>query len=88
MPLAVEELCGNALKHGFIVGKHSIDVRVMVIDGSWMLRIRDNCKQFDPTEWLKEHEEDEDSILRMVSNEAKSIKYLSTLNLNNLTVRL
>lgn len=88
VPVALEELCGNALKHGFIVGKNSIDVRVMIVDGSWMLRVRDNCKQFDPTEWLREHEEDEDSILRMVSNEAKSIKYLSTLNLNNLTVRL
>ena len=86
--LTIEELCGNTLKHGFIVGKHSIDLRVMCTEGGWMLRFRDNCKSFDPTEWLKEHEEDEDSVLRRVSNEAKSIKYLSTLNLNNLTVRL
>lgn len=88
IPLAVEELCGNALKHEFILGKHSIDVRVMCTESGWILRLRDNCRSFDPTEWLREHEDDEDSILRKISNEAKNIKYLSTLNLNNLTVRL
>lgn len=93
IPLFVEELCGNTVKHGFTDGKvHSIDVRVMYQDGGWMLRFRDNCKVFDPTEWLREHEDDEDPTkntgIRMVSSEAKNIKYLSTLNLNNLTVRL
>ena len=87
-PLTVEELCGNALQHGFVVGKHSIDVRVMYLEGGFTLRFRDNCKSFDPTEWLREHADRDDSILHKVSNEAKSIKYLSTLNLNNLTVRL
>lgn len=88
IPRIVRELCGNAVEHGFVAGKNSIDVRVMVQGDSWMLRFRDNCKTFDPTEWLKEHEEKDDSILHTVGNEAKSIKYLSTLNLNNLSIKL
>ena len=87
VPLAVNELCGNALRHDFVLGKHSIDVRVMCMDNSWILRLRDNCNAFDPTAWLREHEEKEDSVLHRLSNEAQNIKYLSTLNLNNLTVR-
>lgn len=93
LPLFVAELCGNIVKHGFTDGKaHSIDVRVMRIEDGWMLRIRDDCRIFDPTEWLKEHEEDDhqnrNTGIRMVDREAKSVKYLSTLNLNNLTVKL
>lgn len=88
VPLTVEELCGNTLDHDFLVGKHSIDVRVMLLEGCWTLRFRDNCNSFDPTEWLRNHEDKKESVLHMIGSEAKSIKYLSTLNLNNLTVKL
>ena len=93
LSLFVEELCSNIVKYGFTDGKkHSIDIRVMYVDGGWMLRFRDNCKSFDPTEWIEMHSEDDDPTvnmgIRMVSSTAKEVKYLSTLNLNNLTVKL
>lgn len=92
MALFVEELCTNVIEHGFSDGKsHSIDVRVMVVDGEWTLRYRDNCRLFDPTEWLKMHDTDdpEKNIgIKMVCGMAKDIKYLSTMELNNLTVHL
>ena len=88
VPLTIDELCGNTFRHGFVDGKHSIDIRVMLMDDGWVVRFRDNCNAFDPTKWLKDHTDEGDSALHMISNEAKSIKYLSTLNLNNLTVKL
>ena len=46
---------------------------------------------FDPTEWLKVNDEDdpEKNIgIRMISGMAKDVKYLSTMELNNLTITL
>lgn len=92
MALFVEELCNNVIEHGFSDGKsHSIDVRVMMIDGEWILRYRDNCSLFDPTEWLKMHDDHDPSKnigIRMVCGMARDIRYLSTMELNNLTVYL
>lgn len=92
MSLFVEELCTNVIEHGFVDGKkHSIDIRVMYGDDGWVLRYRDNCKMFDPTEWLKMHDDGDPTKnigIRMVSGMAKDVKYLSTMELNNLTIHL
>lgn len=92
MSLFVEELSTNIVQYGFNDGKsHSIDIRVMRLPDGWVLRLRDNCKPFDPTEWIKLHESDDPASnmgIRMVCGMAKEVKYLSTLELNNLTVRL
>ncbi|HCA05550.1 MAG TPA: hypothetical protein DEO32_06615 [Ruminococcaceae bacterium] len=92
LSLFVEELTGNIVKFGFADGKkHSIDVRVIKRDDGWTLRIRDNCRKFDPTEWIKLHD-DEDKTknigIRMVCGMAKKVKYLSTMDLNNLTISI
>lgn len=92
LSLFVEELCTNVIEHGFTDGKkHSLDIRVMNTDEGWVLRYRDNCKMFDPTEWLKLHDDDDPQKnigIRMISGMAKDIKYLSTMDLNNLTIHL
>ncbi|MBR1534759.1 MAG: ATP-binding protein [Ruminococcus sp.] len=92
MSLFVEELSNNVIEHGFSDGKkHSIDFRVMNTDDGWVLRYRDNCKLFDPMEWLKLHETDEpgENIgIRMIAGMAEDVKYLSTMDLNNLTIYL
>lgn len=92
MSLFVEELGNNIVEFGFSDGKkHSIDIRVMKLDDGWTLRFRDNCKQFDPTEWIKLHETDDPTAnigIRMVCGMAKKVDYLNTMELNNLTVKL
>lgn len=92
MSLFVEELCNNVIEHGFNDGKeHSIDIRVLNTEEGWILRYRDNCREFDPTKWLELHESDDPSAnigIRMICGMAKEVKYLSTMELNNLTIYL
>ena len=92
MALFVEELSENVIEHGFSDGKkHSIDFRVLNTDDGWVMRYRDNCKLFNPMEWLKMHETEDPSEnigIRMIAGMAKDVKYLSTMELNNLTIYL
>lgn len=47
--ICVKEATGNILRHGFEEGKDNlIEVRVAESDGEWRLRLKDNCKPFDP----------------------------------------
>lgn len=47
--ICVKEATGNILRHGFEEGKDNlIEVRVAEAEGEWKLRIKDNCKPFDP----------------------------------------
>ena len=45
MALAVEEMAGNVIEHGFSKDnrKHSLDVRVIKKSDGYILRIRDDC---------------------------------------------
>ncbi|MBQ4251257.1 MAG: ATP-binding protein, partial [Ruminococcus sp.] len=92
LSLFVEELSNNIIKFGFADGKsHSIDIRVIKLDIGWTLRMRDNCKRFDPTEWIKLHETDDKTKnigIRMVCGMAKKVEYLSTMDLNNITITI
>lgn len=92
MALFVEELSNNIIQFGFADGKkHSIDVRVINSKKGWILRMRDDCKKFDPTEWIKLHDSDDRTKnigIRMVCGMAKDVKYLSTLELNNITITI
>lgn len=92
LSLFVEELSNNIIRFGFAdKKKHSIDIRVIRLDDGWTLRMRDNCKKFDPTEWLKMHNTDDPTKnigIRMVTGMAKDINYLSTMDLNNITITI
>ncbi len=92
LALFVEELSNNIVRFGFADGKkHSIDVRVIKRDDGWTLRIRDDCKKFDPTEWVKLHSGDDPTKnigIRMVCGMAKDVQYLSTLELNNINITI
>ena len=50
-----EEMAGNVVTHGFsdTGKKHAVDIRVVYKDNELTLRIRDNCKSFDPSEHAK-----------------------------------
>lgn len=92
LSLFVEELSSNIVEYGFADGKkHSIDIRLFCTDEGWTLRFRDDCRQFDPTAWIKLHQSDDPTAnigIRMVCGMAKKVNYLSTMELNNLTIKL
>ena len=93
--LCVEEIAMNIIEHGFTKDRrpHSIDVRMVVRDDKRIIRIRDNCVNFDPTKYLELHKSNEEDPtahigLRMVMGMVKEAEYINTLGLNNLTMIL
>ena len=93
IPLCVEEMVNNILEHGFKKSRRdqSVDVRILFKGDSRVIRIRDNCVNFDPVEYLKLHGS-EDPVahigIRMVMKMVKSANYVNSLGLNNLTLVL
>ncbi|MCR5108997.1 MAG: ATP-binding protein [Lachnospiraceae bacterium] len=90
--LAVEEMAGNIVKHGFEnIKKDLIEIRVAYKDDTIRIRIRDNCKAFNPPDHIRMLD-DEDMThnigIRMVSKTARSFNYQSTFKLNILTIEM
>ncbi len=91
--LAMEEMAGNIVSHGFSKDKkpHSVDVRVVYKAGDVVLRLRDDCVPFDPGERLKLTGEDDplrNIGIRMIYRLADDIDYRILLGLNVLTIRI
>ena len=91
--LCVEEMTVNIIEHGFTGDRHdhNVDVRVVLSDESSVIRIRDNCIHFDPTNYLKLHQSDDPAAhigLRMVMGMVKQANYVNSVGLNNLTLVL
>lgn len=89
--LVIEEIAGNVVKHGLIdEKKHNIEIRLVKENDDIMVRIRDDCKEFNPKEYydtIKNAKFDETSIgIKMVFSMVKECKYVNTLNLNNLII--
>ncbi|MBO4692993.1 MAG: ATP-binding protein [Clostridia bacterium] len=91
--LCVEEMTNNIVEHGFTADKqdHSIDVRLLFKNEKRIIRIRDNCVDFDPTKYIELHKSDDPAAhigIRMVMKMVKSANYVNSLGLNNLTLEL
>ena len=92
--LAIEELAGNIVQHGFTDGKaHTIDIRMLVNERGLILRLRDDCRRFDPIErYRNELQFDENPAngigIKMMIKLAKSIKYTGLYGMNNLIIRI
>lgn len=91
--LAMEEMAGNIVEHGFTKDNkdHSIDVRVVRKDEDIILRTRDDCVPFNPRQRLDmtDPEDPESNIgLKMIFSMADEVKYQSILGMNVLTIRL
>ena len=91
--LSIEEMAYNIVSHGFDGENdtsHSIDIRLILLDNSCILRIRDNCKGFDPVKYLELHADDEDPTahigIRMVMRSVRDARYVNSMGLNNLTL--
>ena len=91
--LAMEEMAGNIVDHGFRKDKktHSVDVRVVHKGDDVILRIKDDCVPFDPGERQKLAEGDDITKnigIRMVFKIAREVQYQNILGLNVLTMRI
>lgn len=93
MSLAIEEMAGNIIEHGFSKDKksHSIDVRIIHKGNDFIVRIRDDCLIFDPINQLKLYSDDDLTHhigLRMIIGMAKDIRYTSIFKSNNLFIKV
>ena len=91
--LCMEEMAGNIVTHGFTKDqkKHSIDIRVVHKGDDIILRIRDNCKVFNPSEraqLMDPGDMGKNVGIRLVYGMATSISYQNLLGLNVLTMRI
>ena len=93
--LCIEEMSNNIVSHGFVKGKdNQIDIRLVHKEGEELIvRIRDNCKGFDPVKYYQMTKPDMDDPtkhigIRMVFKMTKDVKYVNSLGLNCLTMKI
>ena len=87
--LCIEEMGANIVQHGFAADQkpHHLSVRVLDKDDRWVLRFRDDCRAFDPVQYVPGNAEDGLGI-RLVMALAEEVNYTYSMNLNNLMLRL
>ena len=90
--LTVEEMAGNIVEHGFSDGKrHSIELRLVKKDGDFIVSIRDDCRPFNPQKQLELTNPDDPVSnigIRMIFKMAKEFRYVNTMRVNHLIVRV
>ncbi len=90
--LAIEEMAGNVVLHGFTKGSgnYSVDVRVVVKD-ELTIRVRDDCPAFDPKKYLAQFQP-EDPVknigIRIIALKAKEMIYQNVAGINTLLINL
>ena len=91
--LCMEEMAGNVVKYGFTKGrrKHSLDIRLVCKENEIVLRMRDDCAAFNPSDHadMAELKDDCRNIgIHMVYAMAKQVTYHNLLDQNVLTIIL
>ena len=91
--LALEEMAGNIVEHGFTKDnkKHSISVRVVHKDDNIILRIKDDCIPFNPEDRRRISENDDitkNMGIRMIYSIFKDISYQNLFGMNVLTIKI
>ena len=89
--LVTEELATVLKDHGFSDGKtHNINARLAAKNEELIIRMRDDCKPFNLTEYYKMVREDIEQGVgtAIIMKKAKDVQYTNTLGTNNLIVRL
>lgn len=91
--LAMEEMAGNIVEHGFEKDskRHTVDVRVVYKDDNVILRLRDDCIAFDPGS-LSSITDSSDPVanigIRMIYGILKDVEYQNILGMNVLTMKI
>ena len=91
--LCMEEMAGNIVAHGFAMDrrKHSVDIRLTCREDEIVLRLRDDCRAFDPSghaRLLRDSGDYSNFGIRMVYALAREVNYQNLLDQNVLTIRL
>ena len=90
--LTVEELAMNSLTHGFDDGRpHYLELRAIVTTEKLILRLRDDGRPFNLTERYKMMNPDDPTRnigLRIIFAAADEVSYHSSLNLNNVCIKI
>lgn len=92
--LCIEELANNIIQYGFEKpGQNRIDIRLVKKKKTMLIRIRDNCKGFDPVKFLEMSRTQTDDPakhigIRMTLKIVKKVQYVNSLGLNNLTLEI
>ena len=86
--LCIEEMASNVVTHGFSEKrKNHLSVRIQNKGNRWVLRFRDDCRAFDPVNYIP-HDEDGVSGIKLMLGMADEARYTYSLNLNNLTLSI
>lgn len=88
--LCVEEMAVNVLEHGFREYGCYADIRVVSKDGELTVRVRDNCREFDPRKRMDLYDpaHPEKNIgIRIVSKAARKIDYYNNAGINTLIMK-
>jgi len=92
--LFMEELARNVVEHGFDDGKkHCLEAVVAIDGGEVILRIHDDCRKFNLKEkaanWKLDPEHPEKNMgIRLVLGMAKDVSYASSMNTNNIIIKI
>ena len=90
--ICIEEMAGNIVDYGFGDGnKHFVDVRVIVKGEQIIIRMRDDCRPFDPKKWTEIHNPEDLAAhigIRLCKNISTEFNYVNALKLNNLIIKI
>ena len=91
--LAIEEMAGNIFMHGFKKDnkEHYVDVRVVIYDDNLTIRIRDDCKAFNPKERIHQFNPQEpykNVGIRLISKLSTEMTYHNDAGINTLLIKL
>ena len=89
--LCIEEMAGNTIKHGFVPGEnHHLDIRVVARDNI-TIRLRDDCRQFDPKTRIEQVKEDDlvsNFGIRLIAKVATDVIYQNSIGINTLIMKV
>ncbi|MBQ6487605.1 MAG: ATP-binding protein [Solobacterium sp.] len=91
--LSIEEMAGNVILHGFTKDKkrHNVDVRIAIKHDRTTIRVRDDCRSFDPMERLKQFTPDDVTKnigIRMIVKLTEEVFYQNNAGINTLLIRI
>ncbi|MBR4152802.1 MAG: ATP-binding protein [Selenomonadaceae bacterium] len=90
--ICIEEMASNIVDYGFNDGKkHFVDVRIIVDGNRVIIRIRDDCRPFNPKKWVEIYNSEDPSShigIRLCRKIATEFNYVNILKLNNLIIKI
>jgi len=91
LSLCIEEMAGNVVRHAFQPGeKRWFDLMVLEKKDTLIVRMRDNGKHFDPTEYYESEQKEKEEAygIRMIAGLVEHMEYRWVMNLNILIIEL